>query len=365
MFTDQKLSCFLQHVNPVRSENSKLPNPTLEGKDCSGVICEAMSDPLLTGSNPELSILRTLAYYDTFDYPLTVEEVWRWLYPPARGGVEGVTKDDVQHQVDELVQQRKLERRDGYLVLPGRSSIVQVRKIRTLANAKLWRRATTTARYLELVPFVKMIAVVNTLAIENARPDSDIDLLIITGARHIWIARMIVTAIVSLLGYRRHGTKIAGRVCLSFYVTTDALDFSQLASAAPDTHFAFWTAQAVPLLDDGTYEQYRQANDWVTKLLPNAWSWEWKHRLLAPNAGLRSIKQFYEIFFASPAGSWIEVWARNRQLKKMEKNVTSKASLGMTEVVISEDVLKFHELDRRREYNERLRRRLGELGLAE
>ncbi|MEK7637466.1 MAG: hypothetical protein AAB402_03745 [Patescibacteria group bacterium] len=319
----------------------------------------------LTGSILQASIIRALVYYDTFDYPLTVEEAWRWLYPPPNSNLSAVTVADVQREVEMLAKEGKLERRGAYVFCPGRQSIVDTRIERMPANAKLWRRAASTARFLELVPFVKMIAVVNTLAIDNARPASDIDLLIVTAPRHIWIARMIVTGIVSLLGYRRHGTTIAGRVCLSFYVTTDGMDFSALKSADPDIHFTFWTAQAVPLLDDGTYERYRQANDWVMKLLPNAWVWKWPTRLLVPNPGLRVIKQFYEIFLASPIGHWLESWARDRQLKKMEKNIESKAKLGTTEVVISEDVLKFHELDRRQEYNERFRRRLVELGLAE
>lgn len=310
------------------------------------------------------AVLRTLAYYDTFDYPLTVEEVWRWIFPISTATPGSITLDEVRTTIDELVAQGQLVRRGAQLVFPGREDIVATRAERLVRSEKLWRRAASTARFLELVPFVKMIAVVNTLAIDNVRPESDIDLLIVVAPQHIWISRIIVTGIVTLLGYRRHGTKIAGRVCLSFYITTDALDFAPLQQDQPDIHFAFWTAQAVPLLDDGTYEKFTAANSWVTALLPNAWSWNWKKRVIIPNAGLRSIKQFYQVFFSTPIGLWFESWARSHQLKRMEKNVTSKAKQGTTEVIISEDVLKFHELDRRREYNERFRRRLIELGIA-
>lgn len=311
----------------------------------------------------QISILRTLAYYDTFDYPLTEEETWRWIYPAAHVASEAITIDDVRTAVDGLVLEGKLARRGAYIIFPGRENIIPIRQERMERSLKLWRRAASTARFLELVPFIKMIAVVNTLAIDNVRSESDIDLLIVTAPQHIWISRMIVTGIVSLLGYRRHGTKIAGRVCLSFYVTTDALDFSKLQSSEPDTHFAFWTSQAVPLLDDGTYEKFMTANNWVTALLPNAWKWEWKTKLLVPNAGLRSIKQFYQVFFSSPVGQWFESWARSYQVKRMAKDIESKAKLGTTEVIISEDILKFHEMDRRGEYNERFKRRLKELGL--
>lgn len=321
-------------------------------------------------SNPadHQAILRTLAYYDVFDVPLTGEELWRWLFPP-----EGVTvnlKDlpELEAAAETMVQAGQIERHDGYLTLPGREAIVAVRTARLLDNRKKWKRAESTARFLELVPFVRMIAVVNSLAIDNARPDSDIDLLIVTAPGHLWIARLIVTGIVSLLGYRRSGgrdtTNIANRVCLSFYLTTNALDLELLKRQADDPHFAFWTAQAVPLVDDGTYEKYQTANGWVTKLLPHAWEWDWRARRLAPNAGLRAIKQFYELFFNTPIGLWIETWARQRQLKRMSGDTASRSRQPDTDVVISDDVLKFHEQDRRLEYREKFRTRLAELGVS-
>lgn len=308
------------------------------------------------------SILKTLAYYDTFDYPLTAEEVWRWLYRED-GDSASPSPDDVRSGIAELEKEGRVERSGAYVVLAGRQGIVNTRTERMQRSVRLWNRATSTARFLELVPFVKMIAVVNTLAIDNVRPESDIDYLIVVAPGHMWIARMIVTGIVSLLGYRRHGDKIAGRICLSFYVTTEGMDFSKLKSANHDPHFAFWTGQAVPLIDDGTYEKFRAANTWVTTNLPHAWEWDWKQKLMPANPSLRGIRQFYEMFFSTPVGHWFEAMARDRQVKRMDKNVESKAKLGTTDVIISEDVLKFHEKDRRAEYNERFTRRCAELGL--
>lgn len=314
-------------------------------------------------STIQAAILRTLAYYDIFDYPLTPDEIWRWLYQAPGEALGEVSKELVNADIDNLVQRHKLIRRGAYLIFPGRESLVATRTERMERSVKLWRRAASTARYLELVPFVKMIAVGNTLAIDNVRPASDIDLLIVIAPRHLWIARMLVTGIVSLLGYRRHGDKIAGRICLSFYVTTDGMNLSKLKGAEEDTYLTYWTAQVVPLIDDGTYEKYRQANAWTDARLPHAWSWEWKSKIQMPNAGLQSIKNFFQIFLTTPAGHWVEALARDHQLKRIDKNIESKAKLGTTEVVISEDILKFHEQDRRAEYNTRFQTRLKELGL--
>ncbi len=309
------------------------------------------------------AILRTLAYYDVFSYPLTVEELWRWLWPDPAVPLSPTTVDDVRQVIGGQSLRGHVAVTDGFVTLAGREVHVVTRASRQADNAKKWKRAESAARFIELVPFVKLVAVSNTLAINNARPASDIDLFIVTSRQHIWIARFLVTGIINLLGWRRHGKKITNRICLSFYVTSAALDLSPVKSADPDPHFTFWTSQLVPLMVDADmYTKFKAANGWVTATLPNAWP-ATLDRLQTPNSSLRSIKRFYEIFFSSPIGVMIENWARARQLKKMELNVTSRADEPTTDVIISEDVLKFHEADRRQENNKKTEDRLSSLGL--
>lgn len=345
-------------VSPMSTQHHSNQTPKLSTQDLN-------PQPIWNGagSNLQQAILRTFAYYDTFAFPLTADEVWRWLFPAAGVTADGWTREGCDTALGELVAARQLGKKDEFYFLPRREETVAIRRERTARSVKLWARAASTARFIELVPFIRMVAVVNTLAMSNVRPESDIDLLIVTAPQHIWITRLLVSGIVSLLGYRRHGAKVAGRICLSFYLTTDALDLAPLQAEQPDTHLALWASQTVPLLSDGVYEKFQAANPWITKLVPHAWDWDWKAKLLVPNAGLRSIKNFYEIFFSTPIGHWIEAWVRDRQLKRIDRHTESKAKDGTTDVVISEDVLKFHEADRRREYNEAFARRCRDLGL--
>jgi hypothetical protein len=312
------------------------------------------------------AILRTLAYYDMHDYPLTPAEIWRWLYAPSESEesqVKDVRVENVEQALAGAELQALIERVGEYVVLKGRSNIVDIRKERFELNKKKWKRALTVARYVEIVPFVRMVAVVNTVAINNGKTNSDIDLLVVTAPHHIWITRMAVTGIVALLGYRRHGTKIANRVCLSFYVSMAGLNLEPLKREDSDPHFMFWAAQAVPLLDTGAYEKYVEQNAWITKALPNAFTWDWKKSLIAPNNGFRNIRRTYEAFFNSPIGTLFEGWVRDQQMKRFNQNTHSKSREANTDVIISEDVLKFHEADRRLEYNQKFRDKLQELGL--
>lgn len=310
------------------------------------------------------AILRTLAYYDTFDFPLQVEEIWRWLYPEQPDDSAGVTVEMIKEDLRQEPLRSLVDNQGAFYCLRGRQSTIAQRAERTVRNEKKWRRAITVVKYLDVVPFLRMVAVVNTLAINNARPESDIDLLIVTDPGHIWSARMAVTGIVSMLGYRRHGDKITNRVCLSFYLTTNALNLEPLKRETDDPHFAFWASQAVPLMNRGeTYQKYVAANAWVTKLMPNAWSWDWQDRLVPSNSALHSVSSLYQAFFTSPLGASMEIWARGQQLKRFEADTDSRSKQPTTDVVISDDVLKFHEADRRLEYRQRFHERLAALGL--
>lgn len=321
----------------------------------------------MSAFNPmQQAVLRAICYYDVHMYPLTDNELWRWL---CRG--VGETWEPIRTEMDEAVKQLMtdgaIERHGDYLTLRGRGDIVFTRSQRRVESVRRWNRAKAAARFLEIVPFVKHVGVVNTLAIDNTKPTSDIDFFIIVSPGRIWMARMMVTGILSMLSYRRHGKKIANRICLSFYVTRPGMDLAslKLSSTEDDPHLRFWASQLVPLMDDGAFQEYQKVNTWITERLPNAWTGVRTEHQLSPNTGLRTVKHSYENFLSWQPGSAIEDWARLYQLKRIASHTNSKAKLGTTEVVISENVLKFHEADRRKEYNLSYRLRLASMGVPE
>jgi hypothetical protein len=174
---------------------------------------------------------------------------------------------------------------------------------------------------------------------------------------------MMATGIVQLLGYRRHGPAIAVKICLSFYLSGRALDLQPLKLTPDDPYMDFWATQVVPVMDDRGYEKFRAANQWVAARLPYGWRDDWSATLIKPQNVWRRIKHAYESFLTLPMGTSIEGLLRNYQLSRMEKDITSKSRLGTTEVVISEDVLKFHEDDRRARYRAAWQERCAKLGV--
>lgn len=48
----------------------------------------------------EQSIIKTLAFFDIFDYPLTLTEIWKWLYKPGKINNENPKLSDVKQALE-------------------------------------------------------------------------------------------------------------------------------------------------------------------------------------------------------------------------------------------------------------------------
>lgn len=284
-------------------------------------------------------VFPTLAYFDLFDYPLTAWEVRKFLWEQKAEVLEVVETLDI------LVEEGKLERVHGYYCLPGRSEIIHTRWQRYLLAEPKYKRALRAARFLRLVPNVLTVAVCNNLAYSNVKKESDIDLFIITKRKRIWLTRLLVTAVVQLLGLRRYGKKIANRCCLSFYLTDEHFDISGLALPGGDPYLSYWLATLSPLYDrDGAFEKFWQANAKFLQQVPNA-----RAKYLSNRRTLR--EKIIGHHTPTKIGAWLEVFAKRLQRKIMARRERERAP--GTGVVISDSILKFHEEDRRELYRQK------------
>lgn len=312
----------------------------------------------------ERSILASLAYFDVFDYPLRVEELWRWLYATDQADGEAVaaaSPADVEQALASAQLAPFVERAGSYVSLAGRSAIVATRMERWVLSERKWRRARRIAGIVRWLPFVEFIGVVNTLAIDNARPESDIDFFIIVRQGRMWLTRLLVTALVHLLGVRRYGLRIADRVCLSFFISELQLNLESLSIDADDPYLTYWITQVVPMFECvGAWQRFRDHNHWVTRHLPHGFSgspvpWQTETFLV------HTLRLLPELVLSSLLGRPLELAARWLQLKHMKGKTASRMLSGATDVMVNDEILKFHERDRRREYRQEFRARLASL----
>jgi hypothetical protein len=272
-----------------------------------------------------------------------------------------VRPEDVEKTLQESEGLRSfIDVHDGWYTLRDRGHLIAIREERAKIAKRKWRIAKFAAGLLRVIPFLRMAAVCNTLAIGNAREESDIDFFIIGRSHRLWTTRFFTTLWLDFARMRRKGGAIKDKICLSFYVTRDAANLEALRLRPEDPHFLFWIDQFVPLLDERDFAEFQRANAWVRERLPFAFP-PVGEPLVKQRDLTRSMKRFLEWCLGGRFGNWFEFKVKELQKQKMNHNVHSLAWENSTKVIISDNILKFHEQDRREEYRRKFETRFWEV----
>lgn len=206
------------------------------------------------------AILKTLAYGDVFDYPLTLSELHQFLIK------EKTSLKDLGKALTEI----KEVTQDGqFFFLKKWQKIVQVRQKRFGWSQKKLKIAQRVAKYLKLIPFIKMVAVTGNLAMNNAEQKDDIDLLIVTSQNRLWLTRLLTVFLVELAANRRRpkDQEVEDKICLNMFLAEDCL---QVPEKEQDLFSAHEVCQLKPIWHkDNTYQEFITQNQWYQKFLPN------------------------------------------------------------------------------------------------
>lgn len=206
-------------------------------------------------------------------------------------------------------------------------------------EARLIEKTQKYTWLFRLCPGIQMIAIGNSVAMNNAHKDSDIDLFIVTQKKRMWYVRIFLTFFLWILWQRKTAKKHAGTFCLSFFMTDENLSLEKVAIER-DIYLYYWILSLKPIINNNTtYEKFISANSsWCdfsqykntiqenTKtIIFNKWTWGTWWTFL-------DLKDWWykTIFLPKTHRSYEELWK----------------PFG---VVISDDMLKFHNQDRRKQ----------------
>ncbi|HLZ28232.1 MAG TPA: hypothetical protein VKV73_13015 [Chloroflexota bacterium] len=246
----------------------------------------------------EHAIVQAVAYADVFDYPLTVDEIHRYLigFAASRAAVRAALA--TPRLVPDI-----LSRSGRYITLAGRESAVDTRRRRAAVAAEYWQRAVRYGHLIGNLPFVRMVAVTGALAMDNIA-DGDIDYLVITEPGRLWLCRALVVGLVRSAAFR--GTEL----CPNYFLSEQALVLSER-----NLFTAHEVAQMVPLSGIETYQRLRSLNQWTSTYLPNAGG---PPRRIAPvNARPGRVHRILEQTLRSRICSPFERWEMARKMRKL------------------------------------------------
>ena len=301
-------------------------------------------------SDIQQTILRTVAYFASFSYPLTVFEIWKWQKEPTRV----FSFFEIQDALADLSWANGRIQQSGafYGWVDERTGSVEhqveERQRRYVHAFQKERRLRWVLKWMRHIPFIEGIAVCNTLALHAAQERSDIDLFILTSAGRVWSARFW-TVLPLRLFRLRPGEAKRDPVDTNFFVSRDAFDLSPLFLSHEDPYFLYWLATLSPVLDRGdVFTSFQKENTHALSVLPAVSS-----IVRASHARIRSgkgVRSGYGLFSESCVRHFQEWMFPTDTRALLQKN---------TCVIANAAVLKFHKNDRREEVKAAYLRRLS------
>lgn len=324
--------------------------------------------------NLKREIQRVLVFYDIFNFPLTPIEIYKNLEIPSNIHA-------VYNYLHELKIEEKIKQKDGYYFFPHNESHAENRRARFLISFKKLKRAKRVARILWRFPFIKFIGVCNSLGYMNASDKSDIDFFIITRKGRLWTTRCLCVLFLRLFNLRPTQTTSKNKICLSFILSENDLDISNISLQGGDPYLHRWMSWLIPLYDDGIYKKFINKNLWIKNYLPNyveqgssrekpfplfrhtevplAKLWKGRFKFVFANIPIAHIivlkwgATFFKRLGEMILGGRCEKGLKYLQLSIMPKELKEATKRGDNSVVMNNSMLKFHLIDRRAEYRER------------
>jgi len=308
--------------------------------------------------NLQAQVIKTLAFFDIFSHPLTFLELQRWLW---------ASKNCTADELLENLQNVEIKEAQGFFFLSCNKNLVDVRLKKELVVKRKIVLVKRVAKLLSFVPFIKVIALCNSVSFGVADEESDIDLFIIAEKNKIWTVRFCVVILLKFFGLYRQKNNSQDKVCASFFLTVDALNLENIAlKNKPDIYLVYWIAQLMPLINrSNVLETFWQENTWINKYLANIKfpSLLFDFNLL-PKTFTDTSRIKIEEFLSGKIGNILEQFFRQLQLNKMSQHKTKERVVDSA-VIVNDKMLKFHEEDRRLMFQDLWLKKIKQYGLEE
>ncbi len=292
------------------------------------------------------AIYETLVYFDQFQYPMTREELYRYLWVSQSS--DKITYVDFFDYLQDSDDDRIMATH-GFWHLKDRGRIVEIRQACVVTVEKKMNIAIRAAKILRCIPFVRSVFVCNTLAGHIPSEESDIDVFIIIKKGHIWYARFLSNVVLKIVRMRT-GKIMKDKICLSYFVVDSHLNMFSLQLPKPDIYMMYWILQLIPIYDpDDLYMSILRANMWIKEYIPHG---------LVPYQGVKrwtvtdskmsvAIKKILSRWGVHKKWEHILKRLQYRHIRKIYGHILNYQD---SRVMVSDHMLKFHENDRRQQY---------------
>ncbi len=262
----------------------------------------------------ERAVLDTLKYRQIFGCPMTVFQIWTYLLtvaqPPRQSAGNSVNSStaadstrsgrftkfpimspqEFRQTLAQLVKSGTVIEKDGLYSL-GKVDYEKYEQSQTRAK-ELITKARAVTVYLKRIPWIEMIALTGDVAAFNADKNADIDMLVVTKPRRLFLSRFFLVVTLKLLGVYWDAKNPAGKICPNIFMTSNTMTWET-------KNQNLYTANEVSLLyplffRNNCYFSFLIQNAWVNNYLPNFILSEFKPKSIkrAPASKLLDLMEF-------------------------------------------------------------------------
>ena len=255
-------------------------------------------------NNISQDILKTLAYFDYFDYPLTSEDIRSFL-------AQQCSQTVVDEILTELLNENVIYKTGAFYSLQNDPLLAKRRQEGNRRAVQQLGIAKKVARILSHFPYVQAIAVSGSLSKYFADKKTDIDFFIITSVNRLWIAR-------TLMHILKKFSYIAGKqhwFCMNYYIDELGIDIPE-----KNIFTAMEIVTLLPMQGTNHFKNFIAANSWVNNYFP-------AHIISTadtPEIKRGFFRKCFEKIFNSPLGDVTDKWLMNITDRRWKK----KASQG-------------------------------------
>lgn len=290
------------------------------------------------------AVLKTLLYSDIFNYPLTKDEIWKFLISDKK-----IDKKTFNILIKSKNTNNMVHNKDGFYFIKGKEVIVLKRKKRKLESVEKMGKAKRIIKLLSFIPFIKFIGVSGALSMENSDKRDDIDIFVIAKRQFVWTTRFFIITFLKLIKeYRaRKDRDYTGKICLNMIIGEDEMGFNK---SRQDLYTAHEITQLLPIFDkDNTYNKFINLNSWVKKYMPNV-----------------LINKIYISRKTNTAESLLIVFAKFFLLEKILRFIQFEyMKSSITKESVEKNFLAFHPIDYRTKTLTIYKKKLNKLGIKD
>ncbi|MCT4580634.1 MAG: nucleotidyltransferase domain-containing protein [Flavobacteriales bacterium] len=193
------------------------------------------------------SILKALAYFDVFSYPLSYEELYQYS--------KFEDKVEFDRELQELIEKQFIHNLDGFYSLIEDIKIVKERIEGEKRAEKYLFQAVKKSKLIAKFPYVRGVFISGSLSKGVMAEDGDIDFFIITKPNRLWIARtlLILYKKTILLNSRKY-------FCVNYFIDEEQLEIEQ-----KNRFTATEIVTLIPMVNNKLYQQFIEANQWINE----------------------------------------------------------------------------------------------------